>query len=168
MGRENVIVKRIYYVVQLSLQFPLALSGGNSEHTDMDVLRNGKGELFIPGTSLAGAFRSYLQEKKNIDGLFGFADGTEGAMSSIHISDLYFNSTPIVSVRDGVQLNINKTVENKFDMEIIEPGVNGKLYVEYVLREKDLKDNLKNDSGNKKEKKSGGRICRHYSGNQYR
>ena len=50
MARENVIVKRIYYVAQLSLQSPLALSGGNSENTDMDVLRNGKGELFIPGT----------------------------------------------------------------------------------------------------------------------
>ncbi len=152
MGRENVIVKRIYYVIQLSLQSPLALSGGNSESTDMDVLRNGKGELFIPGTSLAGAFRSYLEEKKNTKGLFGYAAGEEGAMSSIHILDLYFDTRPIVSVRDGVQLNINKTVENKFDMEIIEPGVNGKLYVEYVLREKDLKDNLKNDSGNKKEK----------------
>lgn len=143
MARENVIVKRIYYVAQLSLQSPLALSGGNSENTDMDVLRNGKGELFIPGTSLAGAFRCYLEEKKNTEGFFGYADGEKGAMSSIHISDVYFDSKPIVSVRDGVQLSENKTVENKFDMEIIETGAGGKLYVEYILRENDLKDDLK-------------------------
>lgn len=141
MGRKNVIVKRIYYVVQLSLQSPLALSGGVSENTDMDVLRNGSGELFIPGTSLAGAFRNYLQteKEKRRSSLFGYADGEKGAMSSVHISDLYFAEKPIVSVRDGVQLSDNKTVENKFDMEIIEPGAKGKLYVQYILRENDLK-----------------------------
>ena len=144
MERKNKIVKRIYYVVKLSLKSPLALSGGVSESTDMDVLRNGKGELFIPGTSLAGAFRSYLQteNEKKTEGLFGYADGERGAMSSVHIADLYFDADtkPIVSVRDGVQLGANKTVENKFDMEIIETGAEGKLYVEYILRENDWND----------------------------
>lgn len=136
-GRVNRIVKRIYYAAEISLRSPLALSCGESETTDMDVLRNSRGEVFIPGTSIAGAFRNYLQRSRDKEGSFGFSKGEDGRMSSVYISDIYLQA-PKITVRDGVQLSDEKQVENKFDMEIIEPGAAGILYLTYVIRENDL------------------------------
>lgn len=136
-SRINKIVKRSYYAVKISLRSPLALSGGENETTDMDVLRNSRGEAFIPGTSIAGAFRNYLQKGKQEDCSFGFSRGKDGRMSSVCISDLYFDKKPVISVRDGVQLSEDKQVVNKFDMEVIETGAAGILYLNYVIRERD-------------------------------
>lgn len=136
-SRVNKIVKRSYYAVEISLRSPLALSGGENETTDMDVLRNSKGEAFIPGTSIAGAFRNYLQKGKQEDCSFGFSRGEEGRMSSVCISDIYFDKKPVISVRDSVRLSADKQVENKFDMEVIETGAAGILYLDYVIRERD-------------------------------
>lgn len=137
MNRVNKIVKRIYYAVEICLRSPLALSSGENETTDMDVLRNSQGEAFIPGTSIAGAFRNYLKKEKTQECSFGFSKGEEGRMSSISISDIYFKEIPTITVRDGVQLSEGKHVENKFDMEIIEPGATGMLYLNYTIREND-------------------------------
>lgn len=138
--RVNKIVKRSYYAVEISLRSPLALPGGENEVTDMDVLRNGKDEVFIPGTSIAGAFRGYLQKSKQEECSFGFSRGEDGRMSSVYISDIYFDKEPVISVRDGVQLSGDKQVENKFDMEVIETGAAGILYLNYVTRENDKTD----------------------------
>lgn len=136
-NRVNKIIKRNYYAVEIRLKSPLALSGGENELTDMDVLRNSQGEVFIPGTSVAGVFRNYLEKGKEEDCSFGFSKGEDGRMSSVYISDIYFADAPVTTVRDGVQLSDGKQVENKFDMEIIEPGVSGMLYLNYVIREND-------------------------------
>ena len=62
-------------------------------------------------------------------------------MSSLYISDLYFDTRPDhaavrVSVRDGVALTEEKQADNKFDMEIIESGVCGIIYFHYIVRQK--------------------------------
>lgn len=134
-NRVNKIVKRIYYAVEIRLRSPLALSSGENEATDMDVLRNSRGEAFIPGTSIAGAFRNYLKKEKTQECSFGFSKGEEGCMSSVSISDIYFDKAPTITARDGVQLSEGKHIENKFDMEIIESGASGTLYLNYVIRE---------------------------------
>ncbi len=144
-NRVNIIVKRIYYAVEIHLCSPLALSNGENETTDMDVLRNSQGEAFIPGTSVAGAFRNYLQKEKTQECSFGFSKGEEGRMSSVSISDIYFDKTPTITVRDGVQLSEGKHVVNKFDMEIIESGAAGMLYLNYVIRENDLNMDLEQE-----------------------
>lgn len=133
--RVNPIVKRIYYATEIQLRSPLAISNGENETTDMDVLRNRNGEIFIPGTSIAGAFRNFLLKKKDENGSFGFSKEKEGRMSSICISDFYFEGKPVVTIRDGVQLSDGKQVQNKFDMEVIETGAKGILYFNYVIRE---------------------------------
>lgn len=138
--RVNKIRKRNYYAVEISLRSPLALSGGENEMTDMDVLKNSKGEAFIPGTSIAGAFRGYLEKGKQDACSFGFSRGEDGRMSSVYISDIYFDKKPVVAVRDRVQLSGDKQVENKFDMEVIETGAAGILYLNYVTRENDKID----------------------------
>lgn len=136
---KNLIRKRCYYAAEIILHSPLSISSGMNEYTDSDVLVNGEGEPFVPGTSLAGAMRGYLGADKKTDGLFGFSDGEDGRMSPLSVSDLYFvpDHKAVVSVRDGVQLDGQKHVQNKFDMEIVETGAKGILYLNYTVREKD-------------------------------
>lgn len=135
---SNSVVRRKYYAIEIVLQSPLSVSGGADEYTDSDVLRNADGEVFVPGTSLAGAFRNYLNLKKSEDGIFGYSDGEKGRMSPVYVSDLTFTQAPAVTVRDGVQLGKDKTVQNKFDMEIIETGAKGIFYLSYLKREADM------------------------------
>ena len=132
------ITSRVYYKINVILKSPLSVSGGKSSNTDADVLRNGSGEVFIPGTSLAGAFRNYIGAGKDIDCVLGFADEKKGKMSSIYISDLYFaEPNPVVSVRDGIKLTEEKQIEKnlKYDREIIETGATGTFMMELVIRE---------------------------------
>lgn len=136
------IISRKYYALKVELISPLSISSGEDYYTDSDVMRNGRGEVFIPGTSLAGAFRNYLGHNKNQECIYGFALKKEGKMSSIYISDLYFDrlhehGTVRVSVRDGVKLTESKQADEKgkFDMEIIETGASGVIYFNYVVRQ---------------------------------
>lgn len=134
---SNSIVIRKYYAIKIELASPLNVSNGQDYFTDYDVIRNGQGELFVPGTSLAGAFRNYLDGKikNDKDSIFGFSDRKESRMSSVYVSDLVFDqSTARVSVRDRVQLK-GKQVQNKFDMEIIETGAQGTFHIDLVVRE---------------------------------
>lgn len=139
MSENKKIIEKQYYAFKLRLASPLNVSAGLSEETDADVLRNGDGEVFIPGTSVAGAFRNALMLKEKSDGIMGYSDGEQGRMSSMLISDIYFVEPEHVKtgIRDGIKLDDSKIVENKFDMEIVETGAVGTLYIECVVREGD-------------------------------
>lgn len=137
---SNPIVSRKYYALKVELVSPLSISNGQNYYTDSDIMRNSKGEVFIPGTSLAGAFRSYLGDDKKQESIYGFSENEKGRMSSLYISDLYFDTRPDhaavrVSVRDGVALTEEKQADNKFDMEIIESGACGIIYFHYIVRQ---------------------------------
>ena len=136
---RNKIISREYYAIDVSLVSPLNISNGEDYYSDADVLTNGSGEYFIPGTSLAGAFRNYLGKDKKTECAYGFADGDAGRMSSIFISDIYLEEAS-VSVRDRVKLTDLKNVDNKFDVQIIGAGARGKLFLECVKRENDEYD----------------------------
>jgi CRISPR/Cas system CSM-associated protein Csm3 (group 7 of RAMP superfamily) len=143
---SNVIEKRVYIAVKMELKTPLSVSNGKNDNTDADVLRNGKGDIFIPGTSVAGAIRDFIEQENDVPGLMGFSkhnsEGDDGRMSSVFVSDAFFEGTPLVTTRDGVKLGPDKIVEDtgKFDMEIIETGAIVNLYLEYIKREKDGAD----------------------------
>lgn len=137
------IIKRYYICAEIELETPLTISNGESEYTDSDVLKNANDKVFIPGTALAGAFRNYLDKEKDKKCSFGYSSNNgndEGSMSSIFISDVYFDNTNI-SVRDGIKLNENKTIgkkdNTKFDYEIVEAGVASELKIERIVREED-------------------------------
>ena len=133
---NRAIVSRTYYRICVTIISPVNISNGISTDTDADVMRNGRGECFIPGTSLAGAFRSYRGDDKDRDSIFGYSAGEEGRMSTVFISDLYFDKDSVnVSVRDRVKLTDSKNVDNKFDTEIIEQGARGSFTIETVNRE---------------------------------
>ncbi len=144
MQMRNKINKCKYYALDIKLISPMCVSGGISENTDSDVLRNGDGELFVPGTSLAGAFRNYIGKKKDVESSMGYSKGNDGKMSSIFISDLYIQESTI-GVRDRVKLDESKQVDNKFDTEIIETGATGVIYISYVVRENDAASCIEGD-----------------------
>ncbi|HBN57053.1 MAG TPA: hypothetical protein DD414_09785 [Lachnospiraceae bacterium] len=133
---KNPVRYRKYYAVELSLASPLAVSGGEDYESDADLIRNRDGEVFVPGSSLAGALRNYISRKEDCERLFGYSQGEEGRMSAVSLSDLYFDRKAgiRVSLRDRVKLTEGKTVDNKFDQEVIETGARGILYLEYVIR----------------------------------
>ena len=144
MDKPSRIKERLYYAVDIRLQSPLCVSSGEKDFSDKDVIQNAEGEVFVPGTSLAGAFRNYMDKKKQQDSSFGYSSDEEGRMSSIFISDLYFEQKKNEvrrCIRDGVQLTDEKSVINKFDMQVIETGAEGTFYVECVERENDVENN---------------------------
>ena len=133
----NSIVKRIYIAADVELASPLSISNGTAENTDSDVLKNASGEVFIPGTAIAGAMRNYLGLDKNKNCVFGYADGENGKMSSLFISDAYIDSIDdySISVRDGVGLTEGKTAipGAKYDYEVVEMG-SAVIRIEKVIR----------------------------------
>lgn len=135
-NKKNSIKKREYFEITLELVSPLSIGNGVSIETDSDVLRASDGRCFIPGTSLAGAFRNYLGDVKDEKSVYGYSQGENGRMSSIFLSDLFWNDEDVkLSVRDNVRLSGEKSVEDKFDMQIMEPGVVGTFRMETVERE---------------------------------
>lgn len=147
----NPVIKKKVFWIQMKAESPLCLSSGKEEETDADVMRNYKEEPFVPAASLAGAMRAYLKKKKDEPCMMGYSgqddDGKgndekadDGRMSAVFLSDMTFEEKPIVSVRDGVELNEKKTAvnESKYDMEIIEAGICASFYAEITIRERDM------------------------------
>lgn len=138
----NRILQRYYIAIELELRAPLSVANGEDRYTDADVVKSADGEVFLPGTSIAGVFRAYMDQKKISDEIMGFSEDEKGRMSALFIRDAYFERAH-VSVRDGVRLK-DHIVEygGKFDFEIIETGALTTLYLEYVKRENDVEDGL--------------------------
>lgn len=134
------VLKRQVFYIQIQLESPLNVASGEDEWTDADILRDFEGNPFVPGSSLAGAMRSYVGERENEWNLFGYsADDTNGKMSPLFISDLIFDGASVMGIRDGVSLDENKVARagSKYDMEILETGLKGHFYLELVIREGD-------------------------------
>lgn len=146
--RKDNIVKRIYIHGSVKLVSPLIVGSGENDNTDTDILRDSKGEPYIPGTAIAGVFRNYsnkksrfIKEDKEISLLFGNQmnqgdDNSNNLMSSIIFSDANINKA-VIDNRDGVRLEYKTSVnESKFDYEIVEAGANFPIKIEIVIREK--------------------------------
>lgn len=140
----NKLIKKILYYVQIQFVSPVSVTSGDNQVTDGDVLRNYENIPFIPGTSLAGAFRDYLNTTSNEENLFGYADGDKGKISRIYISDLSFDSDVKIVSRDGVALSDKKSAITgaKYDMEAIDSGADGFFIMELVIREQDQEESL--------------------------
>ena len=136
----SAILKRKVLYVRVKFVSPISVSSGEDEFTDSDLLRNFDEEIFIPGTSLAGAMRSYLEKEGNEKSLMGYSDNDDvGKMSSLFISDLTFDEGVSLNVRDGVALDENKVAKtnSKFDMEILEARAKAHFYLELTIRKDD-------------------------------
>ena len=145
MGKK--IVKKKYYKVTFELASPLVVGSGDNQYTDKDIIRNSKGNPYIPGSAVAGICRSLFEEDEAlINEYFGMiyqakSDETdrtkeEAKESRIIFYDANMDSESIsqyhISKRDSVALDEYKTAKEgaKFDMEILEPGVKFVTYIE--------------------------------------
>lgn len=146
MSESNGIKKRIIFGIEIVTSAPLCVSSGHDEVTDNDLQRNFDGEVFVPGTSLVGAMRAYVEDENNSDKLFGYIEKEtkdnnrrdSGKMSPLTCSDLTFEEgiNLNTSERDGVGLEKKVARENaKFNVEIIETGAVGTFHFSLVIRE---------------------------------
>ena len=154
----NPVDRRIYMKGRLQLESPVIIGSGEDEHTNIDLIRDGNGNPFIPGTSLAGALRHHMEDiletvknKSNpiVSTVFGKKE-EESTQSLLTVFDAFpiDNSGYNVSARDGLELDYTtKTVTEhttsdetrggaKYDYEVIEPGAVFDLKLELITREK--------------------------------
>lgn len=144
---EASIVTKIVVKGKLKLITPLLIGNGSqNEHDissiDSSVLRDNKGNLLIPGTSIAGVLREYLYSinRKFVSYLFGSDKGDKVQLqSAVLINDIIIddNNTDSIDIRDGVSIDgiTNTSIKTrKYDFEVIKRGTCGDFYAEIILR----------------------------------
>ncbi len=153
VNSTNHIAWRWYLSGTLKTTTPLILGSGEDKNADTQCIRDGEGEFFIPGTTLAGILRHSLLENPAESSFASRAFGE--ARDDGRQSLLLFYDAPLLSVhkeqkerhstiRDGVALDkITKTAEDKkkFDYEVIEREQIFRFRMEAILREKDFEEN---------------------------
>lgn len=100
---------------------PLHVGGlGGDADIDLNLAVDGQGQIYVPGTSLAGALRSWMLKRssaKDVDSLWGFqkppaeigpgtTDGERGWASFVIVEDGLVRCAPeAIEVRDGVGID---------------------------------------------------------------
>jgi len=126
---KNPVQYRYFIKGELELLSPLIIGSGEDEIADFQCQRDWDGNLFIPGTTIAGNLRHYLQSNAIDTGIikrvFGSSENQAG------YSLLTFYDAPSTDdavktiIRDGIRLdNLTKTVadKSKYDFETIPTG----------------------------------------------
>lgn len=140
----------------IELLSPAIIGSGREEYTDMDVLLDGEGKLFIPATSFVGVLRHFIGKKAKFDDTNPLHDNNDalkrfwGFTSDEKISDeekekqsdlccselIFLEGNDVPGVRDGIRIdNRNGIVVKgaKYDYQIVERGVRFKLNLEVNL-----------------------------------
>ena len=133
------------------------IGNGQNEVTDNDLIKDGSGTPYIPGSTITGIFRSVLP--KEYQSLFGTVknletDTDKNGQPEIEASQVILYDAKIkkkdykISVRDSVALDEYKTAlaGAKFDFEVLEPGIEletwldecvcvvGRIFMEHKVR----------------------------------
>lgn len=125
------IHSRIQLRGTLVTQSPLHVGGyGDDVDTDLPLARDGAGQLYVPGTSLAGSFRELAERlfgNSVIEELWGFQDGDKGHASFVMVDDalVEHSETAVVEIRDhvGIDREYGAAAEHiKFDRAILPRG----------------------------------------------
>lgn len=152
MSSSNKIKGKIVVKGQIECLAPVHIGSGRAEYSDMDIIRDSEGNVFIPATGFAGVLRhlialhtnAKIDSPREFENFWGFTDEKNGQQSALCCTDLTLieNSTPKVVTRDGIRID-NKTgiVEKtgKFDFELLECGSRPLfwLQMEFTYRESD-------------------------------
>lgn len=140
------IKSKTYYRIEFALASPLMIGSKQQERTDKDLLVDACGHPVIPGSALAGIYRSGVSLSQEEDKkYFGYVPGyeewkadkektVENISSRIIVYDacLKEGENPFITRRDFVALDEYKTAKpgSKFDAEVLEPGVAFVTYIE--------------------------------------
>lgn len=130
---------RKYYRVQFKTASAMSVGSGESGETDRDVIRDSRNVPYVPGTTLAGIYRSLFSKGgvfceagkgKAIERCFGRdikgESSDPGTESRVLVYDAVLKDVTkaLTGRRDCVALDEWKTARDgsKFDFEIVEPG----------------------------------------------
>jgi CRISPR/Cas system CSM-associated protein Csm3 (group 7 of RAMP superfamily) len=156
LAKSRQIGERWVIEGNLVLQTPTHLGNGDTDGiVDMPLLLDeATGRALLPGTSLAGALRNYLRERRHgfekrapdalIEALFGGEKGDDEGNQSALIIDDALGEMPGIELRDGVRIDpITRTakidVDNgttrgyKYDLQLLEAGTTFPLRMELLL-----------------------------------
>ena len=136
---KSSVIGKILITGRLLLKSPLLIGDGAGETSDnfrdIHVLKNRDGKPFIPGTSLCGVLRDWLESvaPEFVTKIFGDMDDMQ---SSIQFDDIALENCEIVA-RDGVRIDgvTGTGIDGgKYDFEVVERGASGNLRVLINLR----------------------------------
>ena len=135
---------KLYYRITFQLISSMNIGSGLNETTDNDLLRNSEGKPYIPGSTLAGIYRSLFSKEEAAE-YFGdeisIEEGNKKKLSEssvlVYDANIISETFKIIS-RDCVALDEYKTGISgaKFDFEILEPGVSFVAYIEQNIKDK--------------------------------
>ncbi|MTK06200.1 MAG: hypothetical protein F8N38_03800 [Hungatella sp.] len=155
-SEQNRICGRLCIMISGVLKAPLLIGSGDNDKTDNDVVLNGAGAAFLPGSSVAGMLRHYLKRALEetddaeywVNSMFGAELENNGNLADSVLSNrqsrIFVYDTDIFNPklikRDGVRLGQNKTAEYsaKYDYQVIERGASFQLRLEIIQRESDM------------------------------
>jgi CRISPR/Cas system CSM-associated protein Csm3 (group 7 of RAMP superfamily) len=148
----------------LITESPLHVGGnGGDSLVDLALAINGRGEYYISGTSLAGAFKNWMQDCFKEDqqltkNLWGFSEKAKGEDSNRgHASFILVEDTVIklpegakIEIRDGVGIDRQwgaAADQIKYDRAIIPRGASFKLDLTVEIpKDNDKSDQIKSDN----------------------
>jgi CRISPR/Cas system CSM-associated protein Csm3 (group 7 of RAMP superfamily) len=148
-GAVRPVAARWVISADLILESATHFGAGRGDATDMVLLRDGRsGAPLLPGTSLAGALRSYLadvlggyesEEGPLVRRLFGGA-GDEDPQSHLIVFDSIgkLPDHQTIEIRDGVQIETSRGIaedHKKFDFEVVPAGAVFPLRFDLVVPE---------------------------------
>lgn len=126
-------MNRIFLKATMVCVSPIAVGSGKSEYTDSDVLVDSEGRPFIPGTTIAGVCRHYLEDQgENVGELFG-SDKDEKSDSKIIFYEAFPKSETVIGQRDGVAISYDTETAKDgalFNYEIVGEGSKFDLRIE--------------------------------------
>lgn len=144
--KQESLTAKIIAEGELILDAPLLIGSGGGEadnQIDIHVLRDKDGIPYIPGTSLAGVLRAFVEADNAKTGalIFGTPQDSHGKaalelQSAISLYDVRLSDAKTI-VRDGVSLDGATGVaiaHHKFDYEAIDSGAYGPFRMEITLR----------------------------------
>lgn len=149
INATRTISKRIIFKADLVLTSAAVFGNGDSDPIiDMMILRDScdPQKALLPGSSLAGALRSYLVDLKEdtdaIDQLFGCIGDEEAGgyfgQSRLLISDAVSLESIQAELRDGVRIDhATRTAADqaKYDLEVLPAGTRFKVEFEFIEQE---------------------------------
>ncbi|GIW92464.1 MAG: hypothetical protein KatS3mg110_0505 [Pirellulaceae bacterium] len=109
MARE--IESRLWLRGELVAKSPIHVGGlGDDVDTDLPLAVNGAGDFYVPGTSLAGSIRQYVEERFGDDlahCLWGYQTKEDGKASHVVVEDgVLLNPDEVPpEIRDGVGID---------------------------------------------------------------
>lgn len=158
-GGVRTVAARWVFCADLILESPAHFGGTGQDVADMMLLRDKRsGSPLLPGASMAGALREYLQavlagygygskefnEDPRIAKLFGAAKGDDtGPQSPLIFFDSIArvpdeSSALISEIRDGIQIDSSSGVaadHKKFDYEVLPAGTTFPFRLDLVVRD---------------------------------